>query len=181
MVCGYINIITSLLLKTSFWYDSQTLQEQGSVKSISSTQTQNLILSVTIKTALTFHNGNKSAIHAHNKSWQCCIFIRAGLQNCVWPAGHLFFLLMPPKAEMWCYLRVHLPGGVWKALIEEDKCQSEWPNKQGKVSFVEVERENLSLSRESLSSCKGIWMPQCINEAISSHSQRDCKCLCPFC
>lgn len=28
--------------------------------------------------------------------------------------------------------------------------------------------ENQSLSRESLSSCKGIWMSQCINEAISS-------------
>jgi len=44
-------------------------------------------------------------------------------------------------------------------LIEKRQCRADQPNKQGKGYFVEAERERErepSLSRESLSSCKGI-------------------------
>jgi len=49
-------------------------------------------------------------------------------------------------------------------MIEKRQCRADQPNKQGKGYFVEAEREREreresrepSLSRESLSSCKGI-------------------------
>lgn len=117
-----------------------------------------------MKTALTFHYGNWNMPITHIISLPLyCICISAGLWFCVWPAGHS---LCAPRGR-----NVMLPEGLSprRSLNRVDWGRRAWsgqlPTSRARVLW---ERKQRSLLKESRSYCKGIWMSQCINEAISS-------------
>lgn len=114
----------------------------------------------------------KSANHAHNKSYTILYLHRSRFgEKCLTSWSSLCSSRAP---RGW---NVMLPEG-WSPRrslkrVDWGRRVLGWTSRVRVLSYrrSEGERESWeprSLSRESLSSCKGIWMSQCINEAISS-------------